>query len=289
MAARAAKAHIKRLPKSGPANEATRKEAGKQTRRGQKDLVATKTTPGHAAAADPNSCEGGSTGLEVCMEENWTPEQFVNLAKQKKHPMDEEVKVPPRIAEAIFAIATRGPSWVVKHRIEVIKYYTGLMKDLEASGAVLHTKLHPDVEKVVALKRILLFKQMLIDIDYDDLAVLDFLILGVPIVGKAKESNVWPKDDSKLPRCEVKHLWSTARQSQKDILNTKGNSDKTDEQLTKEVWRFTQDEVADGLLQGPTLLRIWRSWLVLCGSQRAGLVYNKGPRFVLLTTSPSTG
>ena len=139
------------------------------------------------------------------------------------------MKVPPRIAEAIFAIATRGPSWTTRHRIEVISYCTDLMKDLEVQEAELHSKLHPDVERVVALNKILLSKQMLIDIDYDDLAVLDFLILGVPIVGKAKESNVWPKDDSKLPRCEVKHLWSTARQSQKDILNTKGNSDKADE------------------------------------------------------------
>ena len=129
--------------------------------------MSTKATRPQAAAADPNGLEGGPTGLVVRSDENWTPEQFVNLAKQRKHPMDEEVKVPPRIAEAIFAIATRGPSWTTRHRIKVIDYCTGLMKDQEVREAELHLKLHPDVEKVVALKKTLLFRQMLIDIGVD--------------------------------------------------------------------------------------------------------------------------
>ena len=218
----AARAHMIKKPRINPGDGATRREAGKQSRRGEKDFVATKANSTLAATPCPNEMMVGQTGLGKSSEENWTPKQFVDLAMQRKHPMDEVVKVPLRVAEVIYAIATRGPSWTVNHRLEVIEHYTGIAEKQEAKEKELHSKLHADLEKVVARKKILLFKQMLVDIHYDDMDVVNFLNLGVPLVGKAKESNIWPKDESKLPRCEVKHLWSTARQSQEEILQDNG-------------------------------------------------------------------
>eukprot|EP00973_Karenia_brevis_P042652 5902761-Karenia_brevis.AAC.1 len=48
----------------------------------------------------------------------------------------------------------------------------------EEEGA-LHRTLHKDVEAIVKETKILLFKRMLEDIGYDDMAVVDYLVEGV--------------------------------------------------------------------------------------------------------------
>eukprot|EP00973_Karenia_brevis_P051938 7214999-Karenia_brevis.AAC.1 len=62
-------------------------------------------------------------------------------------------------------------------------HYRRVACDMEEQERDLHKKLHPDVERVVADKRILLFRRMLKDIDYDDVAVAEYLVGGVKVVG----------------------------------------------------------------------------------------------------------
>ena len=57
-----------------------------------------------------------------------------------------------------------------------------LAKQLEEKERELHLNLSGSMQKVLDGKRLLLWKQLLIKYDYDDLAVCEFMFKGVPLV-----------------------------------------------------------------------------------------------------------
>ena len=60
----------------------------------------------------------------------------------------------------------------------------------KAKSKKLHAQLDKAVQEVVREKRILLFKEMLMDIGYDDMSVVLLLTLGVRVVGKCENTGI---------------------------------------------------------------------------------------------------
>eukprot|EP00973_Karenia_brevis_P000869 119556-Karenia_brevis.AAC.1 len=61
----------------------------------------------------------------------------------------------------------------------MLAHYRRVSVELDQDEGALHQTLHKDVEAIVKEKKILLFKRMLEDIGYDDMAVVDYLVEGV--------------------------------------------------------------------------------------------------------------
>jgi hypothetical protein len=128
-----------------------------------------KVTPGSKVL---NVDECGASGLStVTVGLGWTTEGFLVAARSAVHPFDQPATVPPEIAEALWKSAKDGPIATIARRRAAILKYTKLKQALQLREEILHKNLHPDVERVVAGKSILLFKQMLEDIGYDDIDV----------------------------------------------------------------------------------------------------------------------
>ena len=127
---------------------------------------------------------GGQVGIQ------WPMEDFVTEATKVQHPFDEEVKVPQRIAQAIYNIAKLGPKGVAVKRRQTLKYYSDLMKSSAMEEAEVHKTLHKDVEKIVKGKNILLFERMLRDVWYDDMAVSEILSTGVRLIWELEEIGI---------------------------------------------------------------------------------------------------
>ena len=146
-----------------------------------------------------NSVAVGVHGLRtVQVGVSWATGGFVASARIAKHPLDAVPVSPPEVAEVIFKMATGGPSSVRLHRTETLRHYIDLEKQLRVSEAELHASLHPDVEKVVANKRILLFEAMLKDIKFDDLPVVNLLKEGIKLTGELDDLEFWQKDFTKM-------------------------------------------------------------------------------------------
>lgn len=177
-----------------------------------------------------------------------SPEEFVKMAKQCTHPLDEEIKLPDRIANVIFQIATQGKEWVVNHRETNLDYYRKVKEDLAGQEKTLHESMHPDVERVMKSKAICLFSRMLKDIGYSDMGVVHLLSQGVKLVGLSEKSGVWQEDDTKLPTCSIEHLWAAAQSAQESVLSSSGSGDA---EMDVELWKLTEKEVEDKLLVGP--------------------------------------
>ena len=84
---------------------------------------------------------------------------------------------------------------MASQRSETLKHYAAVASALEDEEKALHQALNPDVEKIVSNKRILLFKRMLSDIDYDDQPVADLLVSGVRLSGDLEPTGVWKPAD----------------------------------------------------------------------------------------------
>ena len=161
----------------------------------------------------------------------WTPGEFCEKAKTLAHPFDQAVVVPPAIAEDIVEAASLGPRRLEAFREENLQWYKTRAKELESEGAKLHRSLDPAVEKVVASKMVLLFKEMLSDIGYDDMRVVDLLTAGVRLVGEIPRVGIWPPDG---PRCTTRSLWAGAFEAQKSVLEPRGKEEVKKEDV--ELW-----------------------------------------------------
>ena len=181
----------------------------------------------------------------------WSKNEFTKLAKEATHPLDEPARVPKRIAKVIYEWATLGPEGIRAHRRSTLAYYKDRAKALEQKEQALHQQLNGEVQTVIKDKKILLFKEMLQDIGYDDPTVIRLLTLGVRVVGLCDDTRIWENSEDKLPRTSIRHLWASAADAQVDVLEHKS---KQEEELTKAIWEITtgpEGEVKAGLLKGP--------------------------------------
>ena len=62
------------------------------------------------------------------------------------------------------------------------------------------------VNKCVEGKDILLFKEMLKGIGYDELSVADLISQGIKIVGEAEVTGIWERSEEKGAKCDMQNL-----------------------------------------------------------------------------------
>ena len=120
---------------------------------------------------------------------------------------------------------------------------------LEPQEEALKQSLHPDVRAIVSTKKILLFKEMLEAINYDDLDVVDLLMNGVRVTGELPRLGIWEPDSTKAPKMSKQSLAPTIAAAQEKVLqpDLEGRWDEDD----KELWEETQKEETAGSLIGP--------------------------------------
>lgn len=146
-------------------------------------------------------------------------------------------------------MAQAGPSSLMQHRRTNIEWYEKRKLELGVMENKLHSNLPADIEKVVADKNILLFKEMLDDIEYDDMSVVYLRTLGTKFVGLLPRSGIWkPQDQS--PKCSPGPVLAGAEFA-KSKLRTKKICKKEDWQIIEAVWKATEEEIQLGVLKGP--------------------------------------
>ena len=112
-----------------------------------------------------------------------TPGEYLEKAKELRHPIDGELAVSDWTRRAIFEVLTKTPSELASHRAKVMKHVLQLRLKLEDVEVKLHDTMEPHIKRVMRGKRILLFQALLQEYGYDDLGVIDELVHGVPLTG----------------------------------------------------------------------------------------------------------
>ena len=115
-----------------------------------------------------------------------------------KHPFDRTIRVPPAVATAMATIAKKGPTGIKEKRERVLDFWKSRKLELEAQEKSLKSKLDPEVARIVEPKAVLLFKEMLEEIRYDDMAVVELLTTGIK-VSKSKSPQTTYKPSKPQP------------------------------------------------------------------------------------------
>ena len=121
----------------------------------------------------------------------WTPLEFVEQAAKAKHPMQLNQCLASRLSDLIrFFFQTEHCS--TEHCLQDIKCWLDRAKQLSAEEAEFLSKLHADVEAVISGKRLLIWKDLMQSISYEDSSVFDEFVQGSMLVGQCEASGLWP-------------------------------------------------------------------------------------------------
>ena len=128
---------------------------------------------------------------------NWcgvfrSPKQAVEAASQIVHPLDAHLPVPDPLIEAVFEVLSKGTKAIADQRVEQCKKILKLVSDCKEDEDRLHSSMHPDVARVLQGKRLLVWKQLLIETGYEDVQVVEETISGFPLVGPSTVTEVFP-------------------------------------------------------------------------------------------------
>lgn len=120
-----------------------------------------------------------------------------------------------------------------------------MAKQLEAKEKELHLSLPGPMEKVLANKKLLLWKSLLEKYGYDDLGVCDLMIKGVPLVGQHDTPSCYP-EKVKLATMTEEDLRRSAKW--RPII---GRQFSQEEEHGVHLMEATTEEVNLGFLEGP--------------------------------------
>ena len=177
-----------------------------------------------------------------------TPKQFVSRAMQTGHPMDTTDHVEQVTLEALRFNLKYSPQVIELERKKNLLQAKLLAKQNEGLEAELHSKLPAFMQKVLAGKRILVWKNLLEKYGYDDMAVVGFMTKGVPLVGRHDTPPCYP-ELIRPASLTQEDLENSACWRRKAILGKKGG--KQDLAHAKHLEETAKEELDLGFVEGP--------------------------------------
>ena len=136
-----------------------------------------------------------------------------------------------------------------RHRIQRTKFWMDRMAALKSDEQTLKANMHEDVRHVLADKTILLWKEMLQAINYEDMGGVDEFMCGTSLVGSAPTTGLWPAKFTPATM-SVGELHDTASRERSQGVRAID----MDPSMVQTVWEQTLAEVQSGFLTGPVEL-----------------------------------
>ena len=240
-------AGTKRLKQAWPVPEGVRVLPGLKTLPADSQLLSRTQSGGNLSPQLQQEMQqlNGSWVLRVGIP--WDPIEFIGQAGKMGHPFHQLSKCNKFLEELVEQLVYR-PSVVRSKRKSYIAQWSDRAKTLEPEEARLKAGMTPHRRKILDSKRILLFKEMLEEIKYDDVEVVQEIIEGATLTGDIQVTGVL---DAKFKpaRIDVSELMEISEQIKQQIRDRTvscGNAE-TDALL----WSKTLEEVDKGHLEGP--------------------------------------
>ena len=118
----------------------------------------------------------------------WTVDEHIAAAVQAKHPMDILELLPKSLTEAVDKHYEWGAIAMSDFRIAWCRKWFSRSKELEAQERLQASNRAEHVYQTTLGKRVLLIKEMLSEIQYEDVKAVDLLVEGASLWGDPKNS-----------------------------------------------------------------------------------------------------
>ena len=138
-----------------------------------------------------------------------------------------------------------GPEGIARVRALFFKKWLSRADGLKAQEKELRDTMDPVVANAIKQKRILVFKELLIETGFPDLGVCDELLKGAELTGEVHKTGMLPAKFSPPLLTEDMLAKQSELGARQPVLSS--GDDETD----REVWRQTMEEVSKGWLKGP--------------------------------------
>ena len=178
----------------------------------------------------------------------FTPDDFVKEAYVSGHPRNLKNLLPSPLEHAISLNINLSPSDLVTLRATWFKKWIVRIEELESDEMSLKASMPEHLRKILSPKRLLVFREMLADLDYPDLGVFDEIAGGTVLSGEVPGSGLFEKI---FRPCEIteEQLRSGAENNRKSIFYRCRSSG--DQDVDRVVYEKTIEEVNSGWLRGP--------------------------------------
>ena len=177
------------------------------------------------------------------------PHDFIADATAKGHPRDIIAKVQPTVKVLLKELACGEVNRRFAKRASFMKRWLKRSLELKNKELELHQQLPAHLQKILQGKRLLLFKEILTDLNYSDVSVVDDIVAGFQLTGWAPKTGVFDQD-VRRPQLTIDQLQKMAPGINASIKRTVDESQV--DQTTDHVWNETWLEVEKGWLSPAT-------------------------------------
>ena len=188
--------------------------------------------------------------LEVAFGLPWTWESFVDKAVHSHHPFVQGTGVPVELQEAINKHVEWNDVQLCKYRLDWCKKWLIRAKQLDNMEKESNLSRPPHVAEVTKGKRVLLTKEILEELGYDDLGVLSLLEVGATLAGEIEQTKIF---QAQFKPCLIamEQLQVESERRNDFILNLTKSSGEP--QLDEKLLAETKEELECGWAEGPVL------------------------------------
>ena len=177
----------------------------------------------------------------------WKPEDFLHKAKCVEHPLEPDLVLTQDLQKAVERVLTMDSVSLAKSRLQAVITIKQMADDLAPLEKDFKNSLNPEVAQCLASKNLLLWKSLLIASGYDDVAIVDLVAQGVPLVGNHGSVPCMPAT-TKLATQTSEGLKASARLSRETLVAA---TKALKPQAEKDLMAASLEEVERGDLSGP--------------------------------------
>ena len=138
------------------------------------------------------SVNGGGSAVEMAWGIPRLPEEFVKAAMAAGHPCKNEFALPQAIQHAIDANARRESADLAKNRALFFRKWAARAKELEPDEAKLKANMPSHIASILAPKKLLLWREIMVDLEYPDVSVFDEVVQGFSLTGNTPVTSIFP-------------------------------------------------------------------------------------------------
>ena len=172
--------------------------------------------------------------------------EFIHEALKAGHPQNLLKRIDSDLREAVLSMREENHAKTVSTRAAFFKKWFARAKELKPAEQELHSNMAPHLASILKGKRLLLWKEILVDLKYPDAAVIDEAIHGFSLTGWSKPTEVF-RTDVRPPNQTLDQLKGSACGLNSAVIGSLKSAEwnKLDEQALLE----TEEEVCKGWLR----------------------------------------
>jgi hypothetical protein len=177
------------------------------------------------------------------------PEAFISDAVKAGHPKHALARVSDEMKNVLEEVFLGDAFEVRSKRARFLKRWMKRAIELRSQEKELHLKLPPHLQPLLKEKKLLLWKEILLDLGYPDAKVVDEICNGFPLTGWAQQSNVF-QTRVKPPENSLEQLQGMAKGLNMAVVAALESAEWLP--IDEVAWQETKQEVSNGWLEEET-------------------------------------